>query len=152
MWYENYLLSLREHSRNVHQNKWENRIKIGDIVLIKAINKARLFWMMGRVLELVLGFDNKVRSVKLKQGNGAIECHSISNLYPMEISIRQADPQARADVDGSCKNGVVASPQVDNGDNNNGSIQPGLSNISSRPKRKATDRFHKMLRDNLDDL
>ena len=46
MWYENYLLSLREHSRNVYQNKWENRIKVGDIVLIKAINKARPFWMM----------------------------------------------------------------------------------------------------------
>ena len=58
MWYENYLLSLQEHSRNVDQNKWENRIKVGDIVLIKAINTARSFWMMGKVLELVLGFDN----------------------------------------------------------------------------------------------
>ena len=83
----------------------ENKINTGDIMLIKAINKARPFWMMGRVLELVLGFDNKVRSDKLKQGNGAIEYHSISNLYLMEISIRQADPQARADVDGSCKMG-----------------------------------------------
>ena len=70
----------------------------------------------------------------------------------MEISIRQADPQARADVDGFCKNEVVASPQVDNGDNNNGSIQPGPSNISSRPKRKAMERFHRILRDNIDDL
>ena len=50
LWYENYLLSLREHSRNVYQSKWENRIKVGDIVLIKAMNKARPFWMMGRVL------------------------------------------------------------------------------------------------------
>ncbi|XP_068215542.1 uncharacterized protein [Palaemon carinicauda] len=65
LWYENYLLSLWEHSRNVYQNKWENRIKVGDIVLSKAVNKARPFWMMGRVLELVLGFDNKVRTVKL---------------------------------------------------------------------------------------
>ena len=94
IWYENYLLILREHSRYVYQNKWENKIKVGDIVLIKAINKARTFSMTGRVLELILGFDNKVRSVKLKQGNGTIEYHSISNLYPMEISIRQADPQA----------------------------------------------------------
>ena len=81
LWYKNYLLSLREHSKNVYQSKWEKRIKEGDIVLIKAINKARPFWMKGRVLELVVGFDNKIRSVKLTQGNRAIEYHSISNLY-----------------------------------------------------------------------
>ena len=46
LWYENYLLSLREHSRNLYQGKWENRINVGDIVLIKAINKPRPFWMI----------------------------------------------------------------------------------------------------------
>ena len=30
LWYENYLLSLREHGGNIYQNKWENRIKVGD--------------------------------------------------------------------------------------------------------------------------
>ena len=85
LWYESYLLSLREHSRNLYQNSWENRIKVGDIVLIKAINKPRPFWMMGKVLELDIGFDGKIRSVKLKQGNGSIEYHSICNLYPMEL-------------------------------------------------------------------
>ena len=67
----------------------------------------------------------------------------------MEISIRQADPLAQADMDGNSNNGVVASPLVQNGVNNNRSVQPGPS---SRPKRKATDRFHKMTRDNIDDL
>ena len=28
LWYENYLLSLREHSRNFYQSKWENRVKV----------------------------------------------------------------------------------------------------------------------------
>ena len=86
LWYENYLLSLREHGRKIYQNKWENRIKVGDIVLIKSINKSRPFWMLGKVLENIIGFDNKIRAVKLKQGNGAIEYHSISNVYSMEIS------------------------------------------------------------------
>ena len=49
LWYESYLLSLREHSRNLYRNSWGNRIKVGDIVLIKAINKPRPFWMMGKV-------------------------------------------------------------------------------------------------------
>ena len=55
LWYENYLLSLREHSKNLYQGKWENGIKVGDIILIKAINKLRPSWMMGKVLELVIG-------------------------------------------------------------------------------------------------
>ena len=29
--------------------------------------------MLGKVLENIIGFDNKIRAVKLKQGNGAIE-------------------------------------------------------------------------------
>ena len=152
LWYKNYSLSLREHSRNVYQSKWENKIKVGDIVLIKTINRARPFWMMDRVLELVVGFHNKIRSVKLKQGNGAIEYHSISNLYPMEISIRQAELQAWADVGGSSENRVVASPQIGNRDSNEGSVQPGPSNISFRPNWKATERFCLMLRVNLDDM
>ncbi|XP_068224787.1 uncharacterized protein [Palaemon carinicauda] len=149
LWYENYFLSFREHSRNLYQNKWENRIKVGDIALIKAVNKARPFWMKGRVLELVLGFDNKVRTVKLKQGNGAIEYHSISNLYPMEISLSQAETSTQTNVNGNCNNEVVARPQEQNEGNNSGSIHP---NQSSRPKRKATDRFLKIMRDNIDAL
>ena len=43
LWYENYLLSLIEHGRNIYHDKWENRIKVGDIVLIKSINKSRPF-------------------------------------------------------------------------------------------------------------
>ena len=89
LWYENYLLSLREHCRNIYQNKWEKRIKVGDVVLIKSINKSRPFWMLRKVLENIIGFDNKIRAVKLKQGNAAIEYHSISNPYPMEISCPQ---------------------------------------------------------------
>ena len=33
LWYNEYLLSLREHSRNIYQSNWENRIKVGDVVL-----------------------------------------------------------------------------------------------------------------------
>ena len=58
--------------------------------------------MMGKVLENIIGFDNKIRAVKLKQSNGAIEYHSISNLCPMEISCPQNDSQivsSRVDVE-----------------------------------------------------
>ena len=138
LWYESYLLSLREHIRNLYQNSWENRIKVGDIVLIKAINKPRPFWMMGKVLELVIGFDGKIRSFKLKQGNGSIEYHSICNLYPMELSVTHS----------------IRDQKINNDDGNN-DLESALSNTadkSVRPKRKATERFQKMLKDNIDYL
>ena len=143
LWYESYLLSLREHSRNLYQSRWENRIKVGDIVLIKAFNKPRPFWIMGKVLELVVGFDGNVRSVKLKQANGSIEYHSICNLYPLELSVTHA----------------IRDNKINSGNNNAESNNQGNSdtvqidsNRSVRPKRKATERFNRMLRDNLDDL
>ena len=66
LWYENYLSSLREYGRNIYQNRWENRIKVVGIVLIKSIDKSRPFWMLGKVLKNIIGFDNKIRAVKLK--------------------------------------------------------------------------------------
>ncbi|XP_068229586.1 uncharacterized protein [Palaemon carinicauda] len=146
LWYENYLLSLREHSRNLYQSKWENRIKVGDIVQIKAINKPRPFWMMDKVLGLILGFDNNIRSVKLKQGNGATEYHSICNLYPEELSVTHAireRPTRDNSMEIEVETGSINKPE---------SIHVEQGKRSVRPKRKATERFERMLRENLDNL
>ena len=147
LWYESYLLSLREHSRNLYRSQWENRIKVGDIVLIKAFNKPRPFWMMGRVLEVVIGFDGNIRSVKLKQGNGSVEYHSICNLYPLELSITHA---IRADVTKPDSDGVENMNAILNNSNNSDLSNP--HNKSVRPKRKATEKFHKMLKENIEYL
>ena len=154
LWYESYLLSLREHSRNLYQSSWENRIKVGDIVLIKAFNKPRPFWMMGKVLELIIGFDNKVRSVKLKQGNGSVEYHSISNLYPLELSVTHAIREVSGE--NNFPNNNNDSENISNNENVIGH-DPEEANVNNtarsvRPKRKATERFHRMLRDKVDDL
>ena len=85
--YEGYLLSLSIKSMNLFEANWENQIKIGDIVLIKLPNKPRPFWLLGRVLEVIVGHDDKIRSVKVKQANNKIVQHSINNLYPLELSI-----------------------------------------------------------------
>ena len=89
-WYTTYLLSLREHSRDLHQCNWVNKVKAGDVVLIKTPNKTRPYWLMGRVLELIVGHDNAVRSVKLKRSDGQVVYHSINHLYPLELSITHA--------------------------------------------------------------
>src|SRR6201990_969415 len=82
-----YLLSLREYSRNLYQSSWIDRIKCGDVVLIKLPNKPRTFGLLGKVIEVVVGYDNIIRSVKVKQSNGKVAHHSICNLFPMELSI-----------------------------------------------------------------
>ena len=60
LWYDSYLLSLREQSKSMFQDEWYNRIKIDDIVLVKMPNRTRPFWLLGRVLEVVVGYDNKI--------------------------------------------------------------------------------------------
>ena len=84
------MLSLHEHCRDLHQCNWENKIKAGDVVLIKTPNKTRLYWLLGRVLELIVGHDNAVHSVNLKRGDGLIVYHSVNHLYPLELSLTHA--------------------------------------------------------------
>ena len=95
LWYESYLLSLRSLYKNLHETEFVNKIKVNDLVLIKNPVKARQHWRLGRVIELVYGSDNKVRTVKLLRGDAKyrqqsvrkLELHSIKNLYPLELSI-----------------------------------------------------------------
>lgn len=87
LWHTSYLLSLREHYRDLYDVAWENRVKPNDVVLVKLPNKPRPFWLMGRVLSLVAGHDNKIRSVKLKRGDGKTCHHSINHLYPLELNL-----------------------------------------------------------------
>merc|ERR1712082_196446 len=73
LWYEEYLLSLREQWSNLHETNFVNRVKVDDVVLVKGPpDKKRLYWRLGRILELLPGSDGKVRSVRLKRGDGDI--------------------------------------------------------------------------------
>ena len=104
LWYDRYLLSLRESGKDLHQIKWSNEISVDDIGLVKLLNKSRPYWVLGRVLELVRGHDDKVRSVKLKRGDGVVAHHSINHLYPIELSFThnphfQNNDSTRIDID-----------------------------------------------------
>ena len=86
LWFESYLLSLRETSRDMYESHWEDKIKVGDIVLINSPIKTRAFWPLGRVTELLTGSDAKTRCVRVKRGGSMEEVHSINLLYPLELS------------------------------------------------------------------
>ena len=87
LWYEEYLLSLREAGKERYQKIWENVIKVGDIVLVTRPNKVRAEWSFGRVTELCPGKDGKVRVVKVAKPDRSISVYPINLLYPMELSV-----------------------------------------------------------------
>ena len=94
LWYEEYLLGLKDTFKNLHETKFENRVKVGDIVLVKNPAVKHQHWVLGRILELYPGADGKVRSVKLIRGKADYrekpikpELHSLKHLYPLELSL-----------------------------------------------------------------
>ena len=94
LWYEEYLLGLKETFKDLHESKFENRIKVGDIVLVKNPAVKRQHWVLGRIIEVYPGADGKIRSVKLLRGKADYrdkpaqpELHSLKHLYPLELSI-----------------------------------------------------------------
>lgn len=85
MWYEEYLISLREIDRNTYQPEWENKVKVGELVLISSAVKPRCFWSMGKITKLFFGNDNKVRTVEILRPDGSMGIFAINLLFPLEI-------------------------------------------------------------------
>ena len=59
MWYSEYLLGLRENTRELFQTDWRDKIAVGDIVLISTKNRPRILWLMGKVMQLLHGDDGR---------------------------------------------------------------------------------------------
>ena len=134
--HEEYVLSLRERSRKTFQIDWENRIKVGNVVLIRHPTKARPFWLLGKVLEVIIGDDNNIRSAKVLQSNGLTSIHLICHLHPMELSVTHTG---------------TSQPEEDT--SKTLEIENNLKTQSSkRPARKAAVKFRQFIQDNLDDL
>ncbi|GFY52960.1 uncharacterized protein TNIN_141711 [Trichonephila inaurata madagascariensis] len=64
-------------------HKTTRALKVGEI-LIKNPNKKRLFWPLGKVIELILGRDGKVRTLKLRCGNSEI-IRPVQRVFPLKI-------------------------------------------------------------------
>jgi hypothetical protein len=84
----------------------------------------------------VLGHDNIIRSVRLKQGDGTIAHHSINNLYPLELSITH-NPKFRDDAE---KDEEGSEDEVSD------------IVVQKRPPRQAALKCKQLIRDKLDDL
>ena len=86
MWFEQYLLSLRENCKDLHEANYSEKIKTEDVVLIRNPIKPRPYWQLGRVVELFRE-DNKIRSGNVKKGEGLTQKHSLKHFYPLEWTL-----------------------------------------------------------------
>jgi len=85
-WTEQYLLSLRESSRDIYQVEWSEKIAVDDIVLISSPIKTRPHWTMGRVVQLLPGPDGRTRTVRICRPDRSEGVYAISLLYPLELT------------------------------------------------------------------
>ena len=80
-WRTEYLHQLRSSVKN-ETNKF--KIKIGDVILI-GDKTPRLTWKLGKVEELFVGRDNRIRACKLRLASGQSIQRAIQLIYPLEI-------------------------------------------------------------------
>jgi len=76
--------ALRERHQ-IKQGCRENRLAVGDVVIVKSEERNRNQWPLAIVTELYTGRDGVVRAAKLRKGKGHIE-RAIQHLYPLELS------------------------------------------------------------------
>ncbi|KAG8172782.1 hypothetical protein JTE90_015944 [Oedothorax gibbosus] len=81
------------------KNNANQRVVVGDIVLIENEGKKKVLWPMGRVIQTYEGKDGNVRVVRLKTASGEL-VRPVQRIFPLEIT---------ADVD-STKNDHTNQP------------------------------------------
>lgn len=64
--YDEYLLSLMEMPHSYSLVPFQNRLKVGDVILVKGPLKPRPFWVLGVVMEVISGGDGVVRLTQVK--------------------------------------------------------------------------------------
>ena len=129
-WKNEYLLSLLE-AYKPKSNQLDPSIKINDICILKNEQVKRAFWMLCRVVELIIGPDGSVRSARVevtsKEKGKTILTRSLKYLIPMEI--RSQPPQQDSQLTGQ-RAAAKAQPPAQ------ASSQPAAK-PRSRPRREA---------------
>ena len=105
LWYDQYLLSLREYHKNSFDTTYVSylHLKPGAIVLLKKSFKLRPYWAFVKIIELLPCSDNKVRVVRIQRGVGAVTTASITHLYPLELDVLMEDISVNHGDDGDSK-------------------------------------------------
>ena len=87
-WRKEYLIELRESHRRYRGNADGKQVSVGDVVVVHDDGQPRGFWRLGRVEELLIGRDGRVRGAVLRvatKGRCSILRRPLQLLYPLEI-------------------------------------------------------------------
>ena len=95
-WKKEYLLELREaHRVNISNSPDREWAKVGDIVVIHNDDKRRGFWSTGRIEELLMEKNEKVRAAIVRvytgQKRSRLLNRPVQKLYPIEINCKDGD-------------------------------------------------------------
>ena len=90
-WTSEYLRALRERHRLKYGNA-ESSLAVGDVVIIKSVERNRNCWPLGIIEELIIGRDQVVRGAKLRVGKSVLE-RPVQHLYPLELVCDRTPPQ-----------------------------------------------------------
>ena len=148
MFYSEYTLSLREHTKNLYSSSWENKICLGDVVLIDSKDKPRIFWQMGIVKEIQPSSDGKIRSVRLKLPHNKETVRTIDKLYPLEIQICQ---NGSSDSKNPSTTRPASTEEAPKSDINESTSKSDSNSNSTRPKRAAALKTQKIMRKQIAD-
>ena len=89
-WRNDYVLSLREHHRNVAKKNNAPVIAVGDIVTVMAENKShRGSWKLAKVEEVIKGTDGEIRGARVRTssagGRSMVISRPLQKLFPLEV-------------------------------------------------------------------
>ena len=137
IWLKDYLLSLRETSRQMFQGKWENRLRKGDVVLYNPNDGSkRPFYKMAIVEDLYfVDGDDRCRSVELRFPNGHRSRHSVSHIFALEIQSARDGTRVPEDKDLIPESEDLESQLPSQ--NQESSVNPPITASNSRPRRAA---------------
>ena len=88
-WQREYLLELRENHRYGRRRTGNERIRVGDVVVLHNEDKHRGFWKLGLVEKLLTGLDGKPRGAVVhvhQRGNSTtLLRRPVQRLYPIAV-------------------------------------------------------------------
>ena len=141
-WKKEYLLELREFHRTSRISKGaKDAVQEGQIVTVYDEGQPRGLWRMGRIEEVILGLDGKIRSARVrvqsKTGRATVLRRPIQHLYPLEIGCQKDSIYSRPEKLTTDKdiedNETLSTPQPEGRDSHAVPETP----LGGRPRRSA---------------
>jgi len=113
-WHREYLVELREHQKSQSRNS-SFHPHVGDVVVVKDDNLKRIDWRIGKINELIISKDGKIRAAQIDvASNGKVfrTKRPINKLFPIELNIEQKQIQPKFVDESDIPNLVVAGGNV----------------------------------------